>query len=101
MPFVNRRPERFRLANYGNSVDQSKERWTLDTREDYEFLQALFASMDMERRAVGFADICAHLDQNPLLRQINAHVQPSVKVGALRFHHRLNRHVAQDMRGND
>ena len=89
MPFVNRQPERFRLCNYRSSVDHSSDRWTLDTREDYEFMLALFQSMDLDQRIASYADICRHLERQPGLRLINSHIQPVVEVGRLKFHESL------------
>lgn len=91
MPFVNRQPERFRLCNYRSSVDHSSDRWTLDTREDYEFLLALFQSMELDKYVAGYVDICEHLDRQPALRKINSHIQPVVQIGRLSFHESLTR----------
>jgi spore coat polysaccharide biosynthesis protein SpsF len=41
MPFVYRRPERFRLANLRSGHDLGAERWTVDTPEDLERLRAM------------------------------------------------------------
>jgi spore coat polysaccharide biosynthesis protein SpsF len=45
MPFIYRRPERFRLANARNSEWLGAERWTVDTADDLEFVRDLVETM--------------------------------------------------------
>jgi spore coat polysaccharide biosynthesis protein SpsF len=45
MPFLYRRPERFRLANVRNAEPLGHERWTVDTADDLERVRAICARM--------------------------------------------------------
>lgn len=48
-PFVYRRPERFTLANLRNDLLLGEERWTVDTREDLDFVREVVARMGRDR----------------------------------------------------
>lgn len=41
-PYIWRRPHKFRLGNLMNPRDLSTHRWTLDTQEDYDFLDRVY-----------------------------------------------------------
>jgi spore coat polysaccharide biosynthesis protein SpsF len=79
-PFIWERPERFRLANVrwrdARGVplpDYSmSHRWTLDYREDYDFIRRVFEELYPATPEFGLADILALLDRKPELSQINA-----------------------------
>ncbi len=45
--YIRNHPELFRLANVENSQDYSKMRWTLDTPEDYAFLNRVIQKLEM------------------------------------------------------
>jgi spore coat polysaccharide biosynthesis protein SpsF len=46
MPFLYRRPERFRLANLRNALPLGSERWTVDTADDLAFVRAVCDRLD-------------------------------------------------------
>jgi spore coat polysaccharide biosynthesis protein SpsF (cytidylyltransferase family) len=46
-PYIRNHPELFRLANVENPQDYSKMRWTLDTPEDYAFLNRVIQRLEM------------------------------------------------------
>jgi len=46
-PYIYNRPDRFSLRNVRAAADGSDLRWTLDTPADYEYLQAVFARVDI------------------------------------------------------
>jgi spore coat polysaccharide biosynthesis protein SpsF len=58
MPFLYRRPERFKLANLGSGLDAGEEWWTLDTAEDLERLRRIAAAVPNIQRA-GWREILA------------------------------------------
>jgi spore coat polysaccharide biosynthesis protein SpsF len=45
MPFLYRNPETFRLANVRNDEPLGRERWTVDTADDLEFVRAVCARL--------------------------------------------------------
>jgi spore coat polysaccharide biosynthesis protein SpsF len=71
--FFRRRPERFRLASFVRAgVPLGNERWTLDTPEDYRFLQAVFGAL---RDPIETDDVLRLLAARPDIRAINAGVE--------------------------
>lgn len=44
-PFLYRRPERFALANMRDDLPLGRERWTVDTADDLEFVRRIVARM--------------------------------------------------------
>jgi RimJ/RimL family protein N-acetyltransferase len=68
-PFLYRRPERFRLANLRSGLALGRERWTVDTPEDLEFIRHVAASMPTP--LFSWRDVLAAVG-------INAHPQPGV-----------------------
>ncbi|MCO6400580.1 MAG: glycosyltransferase family protein [Verrucomicrobia bacterium] len=67
-------PEQFRLLSVKSDVDRASWRWTLDTREDYAFMQSVYARMRSDR-VFGWEEVLALLQREPELMLINAGVQ--------------------------
>lgn len=44
-PFIYRHPERFTLADLVQPTDESHLRWTVDTPEDYDFVERVYAAL--------------------------------------------------------
>ena len=69
-PFIYRRPERFRLAVLRNDTDEGDARWTVDTPEDFAFVEAVyealhastpdFTSADVRRLVASRPDLAAY-----------------------------------------
>ncbi len=60
MPFIYRRPERFRLANLRNDQPLGDERWTVDTADDLERVRHIAAQMRASGNAeFGWRDVLA------------------------------------------
>ncbi|MFN8946265.1 MAG: cytidylyltransferase domain-containing protein [Alphaproteobacteria bacterium] len=72
--FIYRRPERFRIAHFTQGADHSRERWTLDTPEDYALLSHIFEAAS-DPLALSQEDVLALLDANPSWRALNAHIE--------------------------
>jgi spore coat polysaccharide biosynthesis protein SpsF len=76
-PFIWDRPERFRLGNvaWESGLDYSmSHRFTIDYREDYEFIRAVFEELYAENPLFGLADILRLLEEKPEIYAINAHL---------------------------
>jgi len=79
-PFIWERPERFRLANVDWQDDRGvampdrsmSHRWTIDYREDYDFIRSVFEELYPSNPGFGLGDILALLDRRPELWAINA-----------------------------
>ena len=75
-PFLWERPDRFRIANveWETGLDYSmSHRWTIDYREDYEFINRVYGELWTPARPVFPIDeILALLEREPALAAINA-----------------------------
>jgi spore coat polysaccharide biosynthesis protein SpsF len=77
-PFLYQHPEVFRLRSYVDSsgADRSHMRWTLDTSEDYAFLQAVYERIPHQNPSdVTTADVISLLSAHPSIARINADVR--------------------------
>jgi glutamate-1-semialdehyde 2,1-aminomutase len=74
-PFIYHNQYRFKVANLTCPIQNlSKERWTLDNPEDYEFLKKVTANL-AENRAPSYLEVLEILDKNPKLREINKQIK--------------------------
>ena len=77
-PFFWENPERFRIGNvrWGIGLDLSmSHRWTIDYEEDYLFLSSIYDALHSDDDpAFGISKILAHLNRNPEVATINAHL---------------------------
>lgn len=58
-PFIYRRPERFTLGHLTQGRDESRLRWTVDTPEDYAFVERVYAALYPVRPDFTSADVKA------------------------------------------
>jgi spore coat polysaccharide biosynthesis protein SpsF (cytidylyltransferase family) len=68
--FIIHNPERFPRQNVVHTRDLSKDRWTVDTSADLEFVRAIYAALGP--RIFGMQDVLNLLEARPELRSINA-----------------------------
>lgn len=74
-PFIWSHPERFRVHNvpWETGLDFSmSHRWTIDYREDYDFIVAVYEALYPTRPRFGLDDILTLLEQRPEIAAINA-----------------------------
>jgi spore coat polysaccharide biosynthesis protein SpsF len=74
-PFINRQPNRYRLANISYSENQSHHRWTVDTPEDFELIQKILESLYPNNPYFSLEDNLKLLDKFPQWQKINAHIE--------------------------
>ena len=80
-PYLYQHPERFRLLSVIGQADYSQNRWTLDTPEDLEFLQAVYAGLG-NQDDFSWRDVLHLMKQEPKLAEINRHItQKAVREG--------------------
>ena len=72
-PYIRKNPE-FNKTNIRNPADLSALRWTLDTPDDYEFINKVYACLYNPRRIFLMTDILNLLKKNPGLLKINSHI---------------------------
>lgn len=71
--------KQFRKSNVKNPRDLSKLRWSLDEKEDYKFMQIVYAELYRKSRVVSMKKfsmkkILTLLEKKPELTRINAHI---------------------------
>ncbi|MET3292092.1 UNVERIFIED_CONTAM: spore coat polysaccharide biosynthesis protein SpsF [Brevibacillus sp. OAP136] len=74
-PYLYQHPEQFRLGMYANPIDYSAYRWTLDTVQDWRFIQEVYRHLYPYNPSFSWKDVLALLAQKPELAKINADVQ--------------------------
>lgn len=80
-PYFYEHPELFRLMSIESEVDRADWRWTLDTKEDLEFIRKVYAYFK-GRDNFSWIDVLDLLHKEPELKAINGHiVQKSLHEG--------------------
>jgi spore coat polysaccharide biosynthesis protein SpsF len=72
-PYIYRNPEKFQLLSVTGEADHSQQRWTLDTPEDLEFLQAVYARLGGQED-FGWRDVLNLVKREPALSEINRQI---------------------------
>lgn len=70
-PYINRRPEEFRIGHLINGTDLSALRWTVDEPKDFEFVRAVYERLYPFRPDFAMADVLALLAREPGLADLN------------------------------
>ena len=87
-PFIYWRPERFHLRSLRMQPDLSSERWTVDTRQDFELVSRILQTIYPRKPDFGMTDVLAILAQHSEWREINRGVpQKEVKREITRSNH--------------
>lgn len=73
-PYIWRNAGTFRIEQHRNAVDASRYRWTLDTEDDWQLLQRIFARLGGHRDYFTTREVFELLAQDPALAAINSHV---------------------------
>lgn len=72
-PYLYEDPDRYRMLSIESDVDHGRQRWTVDTPEDLEFVRAVYQRFD-GRDDFGWREILAVLEKEPELCALNAHI---------------------------
>jgi len=73
--FINRNPKRFKLGNFKNTEDLSQLRWTVDEKEDLEFVRYIYKGLYEKNNRFLLQDILGFLRSNPNLNSLNKKYQ--------------------------
>ena len=73
-PYLYQHPEHFRLLAVTGEEDLSEGRWTVDTREDLDFIRAVYQRMGGDD-AFSWRDVRQLLGEEPSLAELNRHVR--------------------------
>lgn len=71
-PFLYQNPQRYRLGSFKNATDLSHLRWTVDTQEDFNFIQEVFCRLYAAYPKFKMQDVLDLLENTPELQQLNA-----------------------------
>jgi len=74
-PYIWENPYKFRLLNVPNNTDLSHFRWTLDTQEDFDFLEAVYKKIYPGKQHFLMNDVLDLLNKEPELIEINKNVE--------------------------
>jgi len=71
----NNNADKFKLEDFVGDEDNSNLRWTLDTEEDLEFIEAIYGNLYEDNKLFTTSDILNLLNEKPELVEINAHIE--------------------------
>lgn len=71
-PYIYNNPGLFKISNVENSNDLSKKRWTLDEKQDYEFIKQVYKGLYAVNPLFGMKEILGFLAKHPEFERINA-----------------------------
>ena len=77
-PYIIENPDKFKLLNVANDIDLSHLRWTLDTKEDFEFISAVYERIFPKKQLFLMDDVLELMDKEPELIDINRHIEQKV-----------------------
>lgn len=70
--YIRQHPQAFRLENMESGRALGDERWTVDTKEDLAFVEAVYQRLYAGNPAFGMEDVLRCLEKEPNLREINS-----------------------------
>jgi len=73
LPFIYRRPERYRLQGYEQARDEGELRWTVDLPEDYDFVSAVYDGLFPDNAAFSSDDVRRFLAGRPDLAKFGGY----------------------------
>lgn len=62
---------KYKKGSLVSSVNRANERWTLDTKQDYEFISRVFDELYLDNKEFGADAIYTLLEQKPEIRKMN------------------------------
>jgi len=74
-PYIIENPDKFQLLNVANNINLSHLRWTLDTKEDFEFISAIYKRIYPKKQLFLMDDVLELLGKEPELIEINRHIE--------------------------
>lgn len=73
-PYIRKKAARFRLASVENEVDLSSLRWSVDEKEDLEFVRQVYEHLYKKGRVFYMEDVLELLGKYPDLKLINRNI---------------------------
>lgn len=72
-PYLYAHPDIFRLSFFAGVTDYSQYRWTLDTIEDFELLNAIYSHFEGDDR-FSWREVIQLMEREPKLSSLNSHI---------------------------
>lgn len=77
-PYLYHRPDVYRIAQVPYLEGLGRHRWTVDTEEDFRFVDRVFTKLYPVKNNFSLSDILALVKRHPELERINAHIKQKV-----------------------
>lgn len=74
-PYIKKHKEFFKLGNIKNVINLSKKRWTLDNKEDFEFIKKVYQYLYASDHFFSMEKILKCLEKHPELEFVNSHIK--------------------------
>lgn len=74
-PYLKKHSEIFKLGNYASEKDFSGFRTTLDNKEDYKLISAIYEKLYKENDFIRLENVVKFLSENPDLADLNSHIK--------------------------
>ena len=73
--YMHRHEDEFMLYDFKNGEDYSNYRWTLDTPEDFNFIETVYSELYKEGKVISTEEVLSLLKNKPELCELNASVK--------------------------
>lgn len=73
--YIYRRPQEFSVYQVKEGTDNSNQRWTVDTPEDFQLIEKILQALYPDNRQFSMQDVLGFLRENPQLMALNAHIE--------------------------
>ena len=73
-PYIRKHADMFKIATVECEKDLSGHRWTLDEKEDYEFIKHIYKNLYKKNQVFGMEEILGFLAKHPEFEAINKHI---------------------------
>jgi spore coat polysaccharide biosynthesis protein SpsF (cytidylyltransferase family) len=73
-PYIRNNQTLFKLVGLENRENLTAKRWTLDNREDLEFIKAVYRGLSTSDKLFGMNEVLLYLQQHPELERLNSHI---------------------------
>ena len=72
--YIKNNPDKFKIIVWKNNQNLGNKRWTLDEKNDYEFLKIIYKNLYPKNKYFGIKEIVEFVKQNPEIEKINHHI---------------------------
>jgi spore coat polysaccharide biosynthesis protein SpsF len=73
-PYIKDHPEKYKMGNCISEINYKHYRWTLDNKEDYEFISEIYKRLFKMDTFIKWQSVIDLLEENKDLVNINSHI---------------------------